>query len=241
MRNLVALAVATSALMVGQAQAALQHGFEVGGRVGYAWQNNTDLNFAGAFPANPNQQLYYTKSLHDNGAVGGLFVGYNWVCNDLLLGLDASADWLDSGDRHDFLTIDNQNQTFLNSARYKRDALYGVSARMGYRALDFMTPFVRLGIERVNNKLAQDVDLLAPPAAPARQLGLAESTHKSGYLVGLGADIPVFNKHTNVRIEYQYHWQNRVNFDFNNVNINGSVDVNPKAHFLTIGLVWSQV
>lgn len=238
MKKLMILAMTTSALiMVGTAQAALQHGFEVGARAGYMWQHDEDLNFSSTF--NTGQVLNFNKELHDNGGVGGLFVGYNWVCNHLLLGVDLSADWMGRADRHEFLTRDNANRNFLNSARFERDFMYGVSGRMGYRAFDYMTPFVRLGIERVNNKLTHDLDLVDP--VTVRQLGLSKSRNETGYLVGLGMDIPVFNNNTNVRIEYQYHWQNRADFDFANSNLSGHTDIKPKAHFLTIGLLWSQV
>ena len=240
MKKLVILAVASSALMVGTAHAALQHGFEVGARAGYMWQHDEDLHVSGQFST--GQVYNNSKNLHDNGALAGLFVGYNWVCNELLLGVDLSADWMDSDERHDYLARDNAGRNFLNSARFEKDFMYGISGRMGYRAWDFMTPFVRLGIERAENKLSYDLDYV-DPAVPVRQLGLAKSHDKTGYLVGLGMDIPVFNKNTNVRIEYQYHWQNRANFDFVNVGntFSGQADIKPKAHFLTIGLLWSQV
>jgi opacity protein-like surface antigen len=164
------------------------------------------------------------------------------VCNNLLLGVDLSADWLDADDRHEFLTTDDAGRNFLNSARFERDFIYGISGRLGYKSWDFATPFVRLGIERAHNKLQYDLDLL-DPAPAVRQLGIAKSHTETGYLVGLGLDIPVFNNNTNVRIEYQYHWQNRADFDFVNVGntFAGTADLKPKAHFLTIGLLWSQV
>lgn len=239
MKKLVALAIATSALMVGSAQAALQHGFEVGVRGGYAWQHDGDLNVAAGFIPGGAQTLYYTKDLKDNGWLGGLFVGYNWVCNSLLMGVDLSADWLNADDRHQFLKRSNTNVNYLNAARFEKDFMYGVSARLGYKASDLMTPFVRLGIERVNNKLDLDIDTTAVPAV--RQLGLAKSTHETGYLAGLGVDIPVFNKNTNVRVEYQYHWQNWADFGFSNNVLSGKADIKPKMHLLTIGLLWSQI
>jgi hypothetical protein len=240
MKNLVILAVASSALMVGTAQAALQHGFEVGARAGYMWQHDEDLNVSGRFST--GEVYNNSHNLHDNGGLAGVFVGYNWVCNDLLLGLDLSADWIDADDRHDYLARDNAGNNYLNSARFDRDFMYGISGRMGYRAWDFMTPFVRLGIERVDNNLDYDLDYVDVNPAQ-RQLGIAKSSHETGYLVGLGMDIPVFNKNTNVRIEYQYHWQNRADYDFVNVGntFSGHADMKPKAHFLTIGLLWSQV
>lgn len=238
MKKLLALAIAASAFTAGSAQAALQHGFEVGVRGGYAWNHNQDLNVAAGFGAGA-QTLYYSKSLQDNNWLGGVFAGYNWVCNNLLMGLDLSADWLDSDDSHQFLAASNTPNNFLNEARFNRDFMYGISARLGYRGYDMMSPFVRLGVERANNKLDLNIDTTA--AAPVRVLGLSDSRHETGYLAGLGVDIPVFNKHTNVRIEYQYHWQNRADFDFSNATLSGKADIKPKMHLLTVGLLWSQV
>ena len=242
MKKLMILAVASSALMAGTAQAALQHGFEVGARGGYAWDSGHELNVNSVFN-NANGRLDFSKDVHDNGGVFGVFAGYNWLCNELLLGVDLSADWKGNNDRTDFLTRSSGDFNFLNSVGFERDWMYGISGRMGYKAYDFMTPFVRLGLERVRNKLAYDLDFPNPPAATQRILGFEESKHKTGYLVGLGMDIPVFNKHTNVRVEYQYHWQNRVKYDFANAaNVfDGSADMKPRAHFLTIGLLWSQI
>lgn len=239
MKKLLALAIAASALTAGTAQAALQHGFEVGVRGGYAWQHDEDLNVAAGFNPGGAQTLYYTKDLHDNGWLGGVFAGYNWVCNSLLFGLDLSADWLNADDSHQFLRASNTPNNFLNTARFEKDFMYGISARLGYKASDMMTPFLRLGIERVNNKLDLNIDSTTVPAV--RQLGLAQSRHETGYLAGLGVDIPVFNKHTNVRIEYQYHWQNWADFDFSNNLVSGKADIKPKMHLLTVGLLWSQV
>lgn len=240
MKNLVALAVAASALTVCTAQAALQHGFEVGARAGYMFQHNEDLNVNSSFAT--AETMNFSKNLHDNGGMVGLFAGYNWVCNKLLLGMDVSADWNDADDRHEFLTRDNTGRFFLNSARFEKDFIYGISGRMGYRGWDMATPFVRLGIERARNKLTYDVDdVNVVPSV--RQLGIAKSRHETGYLAGLGLDIPVFNKNTNVRVEYQYHWQNRADYDFVNVGstFSGRADIKPKAHFLTVGLLWSEV
>ncbi len=238
MKKLVALAIATSALMAGTAQAALQHGFELGGRVGYAWQHDEDLNVNSAFTGGA-PTLNYSHNLHDNGWLGGLWVGYNWVCNSLLFGLDLSADWLNADDSHQFLAANSAGANFLNTARFEKDFIYGLSARLGYKQWDFAAPFIRLGIERVRNELSLDID--STVAVPVRQLGFTKSHHETGYLVGLGMDIPVFNNHTNVRLEYQYHWQNRAEFDFSSGLIAGRADIKPKAHFLTIGLLWSQV
>lgn len=238
MKKLLALAIAASALTAGTAQAALQHGFEVGVRGGYAWQHDEDLNVRSTFTAGA-QTLNYTKDLHDNGWLGGIFAGYNWVCNSLLFGVDLSADWLNADDSHQFLRASNTPNNFLNEARFEKDFMYGASARLGYKGWDTISPFVRLGIERVNNKLDLNID--STVAVPVRQLGLAKTTHETGYLAGLGMDIPVFNKNTNVRIEYQYHWQNRADFDFSSALLAGKADIKPKMHLLTIGLLWSQV
>lgn len=237
MKKLLALAIAASALTAGTAQAALQHGFEVGVRGGYAWQHDEDLNVASV---GGGTTLNYTKNLHDNGWLGGVFAGYNWVCNTLLFGVDLSADWLNADDSHQYLTPGAPAGNFLNTARFDKDFMYGASARLGYKGWNTVSPFVRLGIERVNNKL--DLNIASTAVVPVTQVNLSQSRHETGYLAGLGMDIPVFNKHTNVRIEYQYHWQNRADFNFPAASVlAGKADIKPKMHLLTIGLLWSQV
>ena len=218
-------------------RAQMVHGWELGARTGLMWQHGT-LNINGTARGNA---LTRERYIADNGWLGGLFVGYNWKEELVTFGLNLALDWNGIDDPHHFHAKDAAGNNFLVNARYERDFFYGVSARVGYRAWESITPFARVGIERSTNRLNLLADGVNNPAIPVRVLDTALSHHKTGYLLGAGIDIPVYNQNTNLRLEYQYHFCGNIDYFINSNYIAGKAQYQPKAHFLTIGLQWGQI
>lgn len=218
-------------------KADMVHGWELGARTGLMWQDGT-LNITGTAGGDTlNSERY----ISDTGWLGGVFVGYNWKDELVTLGLNLNLDWNGIDDDHNYHAKDSGGDNFLVRARYERDFFYAFSGRVGYKAWESITPFVRAGIERSTNRLHLAVDDVNNPAIPVRVLDTALSHHKTGYLLGVGIDIPVYNKNTNLRIEYNYHLCSTVDFAPNSNNISGKADYQPKAHFLILALQWGQV
>jgi opacity protein-like surface antigen len=219
------------------ALANIRQGWEVGARTGLMWQSGT-LNIAGTEGVDTlNSERY----IADNGWVGGVFAGYNWKDAPVTFGLNLSLDWNEIDDPHNFHAIDSGGDNFLVRARYERDFFYGFSGRVGYQTSPTMMPYVRVGIERSTNRLRLKADDINNPDMPVRILDKALSHHKTGYLVGLGAEFPILNKNTHLRLEYQFHICGHLEFAFNQNGFVAKADYQPKAHFLTLALQWSQV
>lgn len=218
-------------------KADMAHGWELGARTGLMWQNGTLKITAASGGDTLNAERY----LADNGWLGGLFVGYNWKEDLVTLGLNLNLDWNGIDDAHSFSARDSAGNNYLFRARYERDFFYGVSGRVGYRGWESITPYVKAGIERSTNRLNLVAENVNNPAIPIRLLDTALSHHKTGYVLGVGIDIPFYNKNTNLRFEYNYHLCSTIDFAVGNNLIAGKVEYQPKAHFLTIGLQWGQV
>lgn len=219
------------------AQATWVDGWELGARTGLMWQHDT-LKITGTAGTDTlNSERY----IADNGWLGGIFVGYNWKEDLVTLGLNLNLDWNGIDDDHHFHAKDSSGDNYLVGARYERDFFYGVSGRVGYRAWESITPFVRVGIERSMNRLHLKADQVNNPALPVRVLDTKLSHHKTGYLLGVGIDVPVYSKNTSLRIEYNYHLCGNIEFGIGGSGIGGKAEYQPKAHFLTVGLQWGQV
>ncbi len=213
-------------------------GWELGARTGLMWQDGT-LKLTGT--AGGANTLNSERYLSDTGWLGGGFVGYNWKDNLVTLGLNLSLDWNGIDDPHHYHAKDSAGNNFLVRARYERDFFYSLSGRVGYQAFESITPFARVGIERSTNRLHLVADDTNNPDIPVRVLDTALSHHKTGYLLGVGIDIPVFNKNTHLRLEYGYHFCGNIEFAPSNANIAGKASYRPKSHFLTVGYQWGQV
>jgi opacity protein-like surface antigen len=219
------------------AQADIRQGWEVGARAGLMWQSGL-LHISGT--EGPDK-LNSDRNIGDNGWVGGVFAGYNWKEAPVTFGLNLSLDWNEVDDPHSFHAIDSAGDNFLVRARYERDFFYGFSGRVGYQTSPDMMPYVRVGVERSTNRLRLKADNINDPDLPVRIVDIALSHHKTGYLVGLGAEFPVLNKNTHLRLEYQYHLCGRIEFVFNQNGFAAKAEYQPKAHFLTVALQWGQV
>lgn len=237
-RLLSALLLSSSLFLIHiKANANMVHGWELGARTGLMSQSGTFKISA----QSGGDSLNAERHLADNGWLGGLFVGYNWKEELVTLGLNLNLDWNGIDDAHSFVARDSGGGNYLFRARYERDFFYGVSGRVGYRGWESITPFVKVGIERSTNRLHLVAEQINNPAVPVRLLDTNLSGHKTGYLLGVGIDIPVYNKNTNLRFEYNYHLCGTIGFSPSSNLVSGNAGYLPKAHFLTIGFQWGQV
>lgn len=213
------------------------HGWDIGARAGLMWQSDT-LQINGRVGAN---NLLSERYIEDNGWLGGLFVGYTWKDAPMKFGLDLALDWNGIDDPHRFHARDAGGNNYLVRARYKRDFFYGLSGRVGQKLSNGVLLFFRLGIERSTNELQLKMDNTNNPNALVRVLDKSVSRHKTGYLLGVGLDIPTAYVNTNLRLEYQYHICGEAEFLLNSSTVLARATYQPKAHFLTLGFQWGQV
>lgn len=218
-------------------KAEMLQGWEWGARTGLMWQEGT-LEIRGN---HLGHILNSQRDIVDTGFLGGVFAGYQWKEDLFTWALNLALDWNEIDEDHHYHAKDAAGDNFLVRSRYEREFFYGVSARMGYQASEFIMPFVRVGIERSMNRLRFRADNTNNPDIPILILDRSLSHHKTGYVLGLGVDIPVLYKNTHLRLEYQYHLCGDIHYTLVNNLFSAQAVFQPKVHFVTIGLQWGQL
>ncbi len=221
---LASLVVSSSILFISQAQA-MNGNWLVGGSIGYGESNGSlDSNVAyldQAGIATQIENISQVTSIHNNGLLGGLLVGYQVVCDRLIAGLELNADWYEDYDSHDFTLIAGPKPAFrdslgyVGSAEYKHDLTVGLTARFGYSLTEYLIPYIRLGAEGTRDHL--DVAYVCPFAFNVGNSSftgsISESNTKYRFVGGIGLEIPFcslaktdnFMRGLSARAEYNYH------------------------------------
>jgi len=116
------------------------NGFYVGADIGYSWTKADSTYGSDFFPG-----ISANTSPDANGAVGGLYVGYNAQFNQIVVGLEADAEISGkSGDDSRLVDVGGGDFFTLNT---KADENWqgSVRARLGY-AIDNFMPYVTGGV-----------------------------------------------------------------------------------------------
>lgn len=156
------------------------------------------------FPALPKTD--YQDRQRNTGFGGGLLMGYQFTCNDWLLGAEISADWVDVDKERVFVFTDLNNFISWNTQLQTRNkGFYGLSTRVGYQMAPFFLSYVRFGVEAVHQAFFAHFQR-APGVYPFG-LTLKDNLWRTHVYVGVGAEFPIpLSCHINMRMEYNYHF-----------------------------------
>ncbi|MCG5234839.1 outer membrane protein [Xanthobacter oligotrophicus] len=193
-------------------------GFYIGAQGGYGWAKN---DFSNSYdPQNPSTLVTYGPAdAHynlDGGLVGGV-IGYNYQINNIVLGVEADANWADltgSGSYSQIALDGSIAKTCIQSndaCTSKIDALGTITGRLGY-AFDRVLVYAKGGAAwATTSHTAGFTDLSGD------NLGYHASTDATrwGWTVGAGVEWAFFNNWS-AKVEYNYIdlGSNDVTFNF---------------------------
>lgn len=198
MKKLAIIACASS-LFAGSAQAGWEGNWLIGVTGGYAVQDtNFELNLAHPTPTTTT----LTKDFDTNQYIWGLFAGYQVRCSNWLLGGELNVDWRDVNNHNDYAFTDNLRRGWNGTTEYKQNAVWGLTARIGYEFTPCLLPYIRLGAETSNDHLTVGLLNSSVPLA-----AYAEGSHRQYRFVGgVGAEVPIPALcGLTFRLEYNYY------------------------------------
>ncbi len=177
-------------------------GFYVGAQIGYAW-GSTDIDIDGTdIELSPDA----------DGVVGGLFIGYNVMFNQVVVGLEADIeatsisgddDWDD--DNGDLWHGDNDSN-WQGSVR----------ARLGY-AFDNFLPYIQGGVAFLDRDVSVHFE--------GTDTRVEDSDTFTGWTVGAGFEYG-FTPNITARVEYRYTDFVDSDFDFDGNDVNADLTTN---------------
>ncbi|MFG1373268.1 outer membrane protein [Xanthobacter oligotrophicus] len=184
-------------------------GFYIGAQGGYAWADNSFSNTHDLYNTYANDASY---SL-DGGLVGGV-VGYNYQINNIVLGVEADANWADISGSGSILRAGELATNCIvsnNPCSSKIDALGTITARLGV-AFDRILLYAKGGAAwATTSHTAGSTDL---EYLPASYSATTDAT-RWGWTVGAGVEWAFFNNWS-AKVEYNYIdlGSNDVTFNF---------------------------
>jgi outer membrane immunogenic protein len=181
-------------------------GIYFGGNLGAAWVNQsatTMTNLAGVIEP--------TTSISSTGFAGGGQLGANFQANQLVLGIEADADYLSNKSTNLGTTTLGGAVIGTSQFAYKLDFLSTVRGRLGYafdRTLVYATGGLAMGEYSVTR--TQTTGMVGAATA-----GTAEnySDLRLGWAAGLGMEY-AFSDNWNARLEYLYASLQKVSYTF---------------------------
>lgn len=138
-------------LISATAQAQWQQNFLVGASLGYA-ERKSDLLFSRITPVPQIHVLDTLRPYRDNGYFWGFMGGWQTYCNNWLFGAELNADWHYYEGTRNFAFTQNGTGVAL-AARFRRNLAIGISGRVGYQVMDYLMPYLRLGVEVSKDKM----------------------------------------------------------------------------------------
>lgn len=239
-----ALCLSSALLVSGVAQAAWQGNWLIGVSGGYA-ESEGELELTMFHPL--GFQTNFNKDFENTGFIGGIFGGYQAVCNRWLWGLELNVDWQDLDSDNNFAFTDFTDRGWAVSSNYDRDVVVGLTGRLGYQISRCFMPYIRVGAEISNNDLnfsaIRDPNNL--PVSSDVFFALNGSRHVTRFVGGIGAEMPVpVSKLAglSIRVEYDYHAGGRV------IEVNGvasdnatfvATSMSPRVNSAKASLVWN--
>lgn len=201
-----ALCLSTVLLMAPAAQA-WDGNWLLGASVGYGQvHGDADLFHEDAFA---NSHFNH----RNHSWLWGVLGGYQARCNEWLVGLELSADWLRRHGGDDISFIDDDGFTWRASGNHHHDPIIGLTARFGYAISCYFLPYIRLGIETHRHRHDADVERL--PLTDEDLLlsyNLEGSRRSYNFVGGIGAEMPIpMCNGLSFRLEYDYHSRGRSN------------------------------
>ncbi|HRE30721.1 MAG TPA: hypothetical protein PLD88_01980, partial [Candidatus Berkiella sp.] len=177
-------------LLTVNAQAYWQGEALVGLSVDYArYDGRYDIGlFYTGFPIVPKTD--YQDRQRNTGFGGGALLGYQFICNDWVLGAELSADWFDTNKERVFVFTDQISALAWDTALQAHNkGFYGLSARVGYYMAPFFMSYVRVGVEAVHQEITARFN--GAPGVYPFGLILKDHSWQNHIFVGVGAEFPL--------------------------------------------------
>jgi opacity protein-like surface antigen len=154
----------------------------------------------GGFPVIP--QSIVVRDVSDTGGIYGFLLGFHGRCNKWLFGGEFNIENHNFSEDHPFAFSDPAGLVGWNgTSEYQRDWMAGFTFRLGYQIVDYLLPYVRLGVETGRDKL---ITTLTPDDFDG-SLRLQDKTWIYRFLSGVGIEFPVYCTAITMRLEYQFH------------------------------------
>jgi opacity protein-like surface antigen len=209
MKKLALIACLSTSMFISMsAQARWETNWLIGLSGGYA-SHGPDLEhtFIQLVPGNAPQYAAYHNDFDANDWIWGALGGYQAKCNKLLLGVELNVDWEKrSTQNFGYGDISFIPDYAVNGAvRYKRRSTIGLTGRLGYQALCWLMPYVRLGVETGRDRL--EVFMRAYQIGDFYKYDTSERSYR--FVSGLGLEMPIAQcTGLTVRAEYNYITKN---------------------------------
>lgn len=133
--------------------------FLVGASAGAAYrtgQVRTNMDYRGTAAVIPadNAFIHLSQKLSDDGFIWGLLGGVQATCGPYAFGIEANYQKHDFDENMSFAFSDSANiQSWNGQARYEQGDLFTLSLRAGYKVLDWLMVYARLGVANSKDKL----------------------------------------------------------------------------------------
>lgn len=188
-------------------------------------------------------QTNFRGDFGHSGFSGGLFGGYQALCENWLFGLELNLAWQNKGDTQHFDFSDAQGLGWAASMHYKRDTILGLTGRAGYKIARCILPYLRFGVQGSHDKL--HLDAATSPASFSFDIDGSRTVYC--LIGGIGVEVPVPRvANLSLRAEYDYTARGRA------VNAKGNIisttnlatgfaggDMKPYNNSGNIAVVWN--
>jgi opacity protein-like surface antigen len=182
----------------------------VGASTGYAQRRGPlDINVLYLSPLIvPSLSTFVEDEITNPGVTWGLFAGYQVRCNSWLMGAELNVDVENFHHHRQFVFADIFNAFSWDvDGHYKRGATIGLTGRIGYAMAPYFIAYMRAGAETSKDKL--HVRVKGAPNVFPFIIPMDETRWVYRYLVGAGAETPIFCTPISLRLEYNFHSRGR--------------------------------
>ena len=211
----------SAALLATSAQAQWQGNWLLGVSGGWAWADNEDdITVSIATPALGVASTFTVSNDHDRSrGIWGFLAGYQATCNGWLLGAEVNVDWRTNDDDQDFTFFSPLlGTTVVGNFSRDRDAVVGLTGRLGYEVSPWFMPYVRAGVDY--GRRNHDFTLMTTTLASNVTVGFGDSdNNRWGFIGGVGAEFPLamIVSGLSLRAEWDFHTRGHNDDDNNNL------------------------
>jgi opacity protein-like surface antigen len=229
----------------------LHSGFFAGLKGGYGWAKGklkqdaqVTTNLLGVLNMNKSSQVGI-----DGGEIG-LFLGYDrYFPNCWMLGIEGGAQWRNlSGKSNASLNSPANAASLAWNSRIKSDWSYDIAFRLGRKVYDCSLWYVKAGAQFTHFKSKTSATFTntatgaVTTATGGNGNGHGHKKYRTGFLTGLGVEIPVAC-HWSLGAEYNFTWYQKTSI--NRIATNGTNDfvkqsIRPYENQLVARVIWKQ-
>lgn len=211
-------------------------------------------------PGTPNGVVIdHEETITDNGMQFGGLLGWQFRWCRALFGLEGDLDFISYEQNRQFAftaavsPIRPDGLSYLYTSLYDRGPTYTLSFRTGYFVTPFFMPYVRLGVTSSRDEVSMQSYILrdrnslppvVPPFATALRLipDQISSNKKTvtGWVAGIGAEIPTYIGASSLRIEYNYGRSDSIEIQDNGYPVYGTYTFRrPNTSAIKFSWVWN--